>query len=82
MCPFNLNGMTECIVFSFWYLYLFIVGCAGSGWGERRTLSSCVVGFSLWLLSLQSVGSRHTNFSRSGTWAQQLKFLGSKAQGQ
>ena len=40
-------------------------------------------GFSLWrLLLLQSTGSRHVGFSSCGTWAQQLRLTGSRAQAQ
>ena len=38
--------------------------------------------FSLWLLLLWSMGSRHMGFSSCGTWVQQLWLTGSRAQAQ
>ena len=74
------------------FIYLFIFGCIGSSL-LRAGFSLVVVnggysslwctGFSLrWLLSLQSMGSRHTAFSSCGTWAQQSWLAGSRAQAQ
>ena len=45
--------------------------CMGfSSCGERVLLFVAVVGFSLWLLLLQSTGSRHAGFSSCSTQAQ------------
>ena len=74
------------VVHSFFkYIYLFIFGCIGSSllrvgfsWGEWELLLVVV----RWLLLLRNMGSRCTGFSSCGTWAQQLRLVGSRAQSQ
>ena len=67
------------------------ISCAGSSL-LCRLLSGCsewglffvaVCNFSIWwLFQLQSMGSKCGGFSSCSTWAQQLWFLGSRAQAQ
>ena len=67
------------------------ISCSGSSL-LCRLLFSCsewglvfiaVCNFSIWwLFQLQSMGSKCAGFSSCGTWAQQLWFLGSRAQAQ
>ena len=70
------------------YFFLFSFGCSGSlllyvGFFQLQRAggcSSCVgTGFSLWLLLLQSTGSRCMGFSSCSMQAQQLRLAGSWA---
>ena len=80
ICRFFFNLF---IYFYFWLHWvfiamrrLFLVAVRGD-----CSLLQCA-GFSWWLLLLQSMDSRRTGFSSSGTWAQQLWLAGSRAQAQ
>ena len=87
-----LEGYILCnpICMIFFKINLFIFGCTSSSllhagfslvaasWGYS---SLWCVGLSLWLLLLQSTGSRRTGFSSCGMWAQ-LWLMGSRAQAQ
>ena len=73
------------------FIYLFIFGHTGSSLLRMGFLQLWRVGATLrcgaWAshcsgFSLQSTGSRHAGFSGCGTWAQQLRPTGSRAQAQ
>ena len=73
--------MVFLFLFFFFYksIYLFLFGCVGSSllhagflWLHRAgatLLLRCAVFSLLWLLLLQSTGSRHAGFSSCGSWA-------------
>ena len=71
-------------LFIYWLRWVFIAARGLSLVGASGGYSSLrCVGFSLrWLLLLQSMGSRRTDFSSCGTRAQQLWLVGSRAQAQ
>ena len=67
----------------FWLCQVFIAACGLSLVVASGGYSSLwCAGLLLWLLLLQSMGSRCTGFSSCGTWAQQLWLTDSRAQAQ
>ena len=72
------------VCFYFWLHWVFVAACGLSLVAASGVSSSLrCAGFSLqWLLLLQSMGSRHADFSSCGTWAQELWLTGYRAQAQ
>ena len=68
----------------FWLCWVFVAARRLSLVATSRSYSSLwCVGFSLlWLLLLQSTGSRRAGFSSCGSWAQSLCLMGSRVQAQ